>query len=134
MRQICQNLVILVFKGNFWGVILNQSQFFRRMLNLGSIIGLLHSQFCSYAEFYKPLTKVALQRIKHSFWGVHLDEKVFQISPASLWNSTTVKMIVQLYLLAPCSQCPGNCPKNVKKNWKWCYLQMISVKQLVSLR
>ena len=40
--------------------------------------------------FLTAFNQKVLKDIKKSFMDVHLDAKIFWISPASLWNSTTV--------------------------------------------
>ena len=51
------------------------------------------------SRFLKALNQTVLQYIRKSFEDVHLDEKIYLISSASLWNSTTVITLVHIYFL-----------------------------------
>ena len=54
------------------------------------------------ALFLTALTQVALQDIKKSSQYVHLDIKIYGISPDSLWFSTTVTALLYLNIAGAC--------------------------------
>ena len=63
--------------------------------------------------FLTALNQKVLQDIKKSFEDVHLDAKIYWISPASLWNSTTVIMLICTILFGM---------RNSQFHWRSCLL------------
>ena len=54
------------------------------------------------------LNQIVLRGIKKSFEDLHLDAKIYWISPTSLWNSTTITMLIRVLVL-----------KSKKNNISW---------------